>query len=283
MAIPLGMVSPYEGRPVDGVLGYDLISRFVVRIDYVARTIDLLEKSDFNYSGSGERIPVVMEDNHPHVSADVVVGGRRVKGHFLIDTGARSALHLSRPFCEEHQLASAVKTIQGGYGAGVGGETKQRIGRVSELILGNVVLKDVVTGFSEDQKGAGASRDASGIIGGDVLRRFTVTFDYSRNEMILEQNTSFQDPFEYDMCGAFLRTTEDYSAIEIHRLIEESPAVAAGLREGDRITSIDGQPVSKLSLEQVRALLREPGRTLKVGYEREGAKAKTSITTKRLI
>lgn len=283
MAMALGMVSPYEGRAVDGILGYDLISRFVVRIDYAAGRIDLLEPKSFSYSGSGQRLSLVMEEGHPHVSAELLVGGKRVRGHFLIDTGARTALHLSRPFCEENQLADAVPTIAGGFSAGVGGETKQRIGRVAELKLGDLVLKDVVTGFSEDQKGAGASRDESGIIGGDALRQFTVIFDYSRNEMILEPNAAFGQPFEYDMCGAFLRMTDDFKAIEIHRIVENSPAIEAGLKEGDQIISVDGRPVKNLTLEQIRAQLRTPGQKVRIRYERDRVVAETTLTTKRLI
>jgi hypothetical protein len=283
MAIPLGMISPYEGRPVDGILGFDLISRFVVKIDYAAKRLDLFEPASYQYSGSGERIPITMEDNHPHVSADLKVGERLVKGYFLIDTGARTALDLNRPFCEEHQLVDAVRTIEGGFAAGVGGETRQRIGRTAELKLGKVVLNDVITGFSQDQKGAMASRDASGIIGGDVLRRFTVIFDYSRNEMILEPNANVSLPFEYDMSGAFLRSADLLSGIEIRRVVEGSPAAEAGLREGDRITAIDGRSASEYTLEAVRALFLKPGLTLRIAYLRDGAAAETSLTTKRLI
>lgn len=285
MAIPLGMVSPYEGRPVDGILGYDLISRFVVRIDYAAGRLDLLDPASFSYSGAGERVPLTMQDNHPHVQAELTVGEHApVKAFLLIDTGARSALSLSRPFCEQHKLTDAVTTIQGGFGAGVGGETRERIGRVARLKLGEQMLTQVVTGFSEDQKGAGASQDANGIIGGDLLRRFTVTFDYSRHEMILEPNAHVTQPFEYDMCGAFLRTTAaDFTGIEIHRIVAESPAASAGLQEGDLIRAIDDQPATELTLEEVRRMFLEPGKTYRIGYERGGKAGEASLTTRRLI
>jgi len=98
MSIPLKSIEPFEGRVIDGVLGYDLISRFVVEIDYAGRMIHLYEPESYIYSGEGERIPIVLEQNHPHVAATVSVeGGEPVEGHFTIDTGARTALHLSMP------------------------------------------------------------------------------------------------------------------------------------------------------------------------------------------
>jgi hypothetical protein len=285
MAIPLSQIEPYEGRAIDGILGYDLISRFVVVIDYAARRMHLYEPSSYDYQGTGERVPIVLEDNHPHVQAEVSVGkGTPVKGNFTIDTGARSALHLSKPFCDLHRFADLTRTIVGGFGAGVGGETKQKIGRATTLRMGGVVLNDVITGFSEDEKGAMASTESQGNIGGDILRRFTVILDYSRHEMILEPNESFVSPFEYDMCGAFLRVAaSDPETFEIHRLIDDSPARKAGLEEGDLIAGVDGRPASELTLEEVRQMFLREDREYRLDIRRGSESRQVTVKTKRLI
>jgi len=43
--------------------------------------------------------------------------------------------------------------------------------------------------------------DNDGPIGNEILRRFKVTIDYSRQRMMLEPNAHFSDPFENDMSG----------------------------------------------------------------------------------
>jgi hypothetical protein len=285
MAIPLSQIEPYEGRAIDGILGYDLISRFVVAIDYAGRRMHLYLPETYAYEGAGERIPILLEDNHPHVIADVSATNQTpVKGNFTIDTGARVALHFNKPFCDEHKFQDATRTIAGGFGAGVGGETKQKIGRMATLRLGKLVLNDVITGFSEDAGGAMASRESAGIIGGDVLRRFTVVFDYSRHEMILKPNEAFSAPFEYDMCGAFLRTAEgDLHAFEIHRLIDGSPAQEAGLTDGDVIMAIDGKPSAELTLEAVRQMFLLAGKEYRLEIKRGDGVRQATVKTKRLI
>ena len=47
----------YDGHAVDGMLGYDFISRFVVQIDYANKTMNLFEPQGYRYRGSGELFP----------------------------------------------------------------------------------------------------------------------------------------------------------------------------------------------------------------------------------
>jgi hypothetical protein len=285
MGIPLTKLEPYEGRMIDGILGYDLISRFVLEIDYAKSVIHLYEPATYSYSGKGERLPLVLEGNIPQVTATVSVAGKPpVKAKFTIDTGARTALNLSSPFCAEQGFPGAIETLSGGHGAGIGGETQQVIGRVSTLQLGSFELRDVVAGFSLDEGGALASEETAGLIGGDILKRFTVIFDYSRSEMILEPNAALNAPFEYDMFGAFLLAqAPDFERFVVHRLIEGAPAKAAGLKEGDIIVSIDGRPAADYTLEQVRGLFRDEGRECVLGIEEGDEVRSVKLKLKRLI
>jgi hypothetical protein len=285
MAIPLTKLEPYEGRHIDGILGYDLISRFVMKVDYENKLLSLYEPGAYGCQGDGARIPIVLEDSQPQIDAELTMPGKPpVKGHFTIDTGSRTALHLSKPFCEEHKLADATRTIDGGYGAGVGGETKQAMGRVASIKLGKHELKQIVAGFSQDEKGAMASKDNDGLIGGDILRRFTVIFDYSRLEMILESNASLAEPFEYDMCGMFLTAVApDFNTFRVQRVVPNSPASEAGLQEGDVITAIDGRSSAEFSLEDVRKLFRLDGESHVANIKRGSESLSVNLKLRRLI
>jgi len=285
MAIPFTALEPYEGRRIDGVLGYDLISRFVMEIDYEHRLIHLYEPETYSYSGDGERFPIVLESNHPHLHVGLSVPGNPdLDAYLTIDTGARSALGLSSPFCNEHRLTAGITTISGAYGAGVGGETRQLLGRIPVLKVGEYRLENVIAGFSQDTSGALASRDDDGLFGGDILRRFTAIFDYSRNEMILSPNSHFGEPFEYDMSGMFLTSpTPDFKTFVVKRMVEVSPAAEAGLHEGDVITAIDGKSSAEYTLEQVREMFKQPGETHRLTIDREGESLEFVIKLRRLI
>ena len=52
-----------------------------------------------------------------------------------------------------------------------------------------------MAGFSTDAKeGALASPDIGAILGGEILERFTVTFDYPHHRILLEPNSHFTAP-----------------------------------------------------------------------------------------
>jgi hypothetical protein len=63
---------------------------------------------------------------------------------------------------------------------------------------------------------------------------------------------------------------EDSEAIVIERVIPDLPAEKAGLREGDLITEIDGQPATEDKLREIMKG-KKPGDALKVTVRREGA------------
>jgi hypothetical protein len=283
VAIPLTALEPFEGRRIDGILGYDVIGGFVLEIDYARRTIDLLDPRDYTYDGKGAKVPFEFHGNVPMVRAAIRDGARgRLEGRFTVDTGARQALSLHRPFVASSWLdALAEKAIAAPHGVGVGGETKTKVGRVDALELGPFTIERPVAGFEYDAKGAGANADVAGNIGGEVLRRFTVTFDYSRRVMYLEPNAAFTEPFEYDMLGAQL--TADEGGFAIRRVIDGSAAAAAGLRAGDRLVGVDGRPASALTLDDVRRHFRADGRMVELTLLRNGAEKKIRVTLRRII
>ena len=67
--------------------------------------------------------------------------------------------------------------------------------------FGRVIIDDPPVGLSQDTEGGGASEENDGLIGGEIFRRFKVILDYSRKQMILEPNKSFNDPYDVESGG----------------------------------------------------------------------------------
>ncbi|MDT4952261.1 MAG: hypothetical protein QOJ02_399 [Acidobacteriota bacterium] len=282
----------YNGHAVDGLLGYDFISRFVIEIDYVNNTVNLREPESYKYSGSGEVVPLTMlEDDSggkvPLVQVKITQQGRAVvEGKFIADTAVRSAVSFNTPFVDANKsLQSAGQTIQVPLGGGaMVRESKQSIGRVQNIQFGRFTFKKPVAIFFQDKQGVVASPEFDGIIGGEILRRFKVIFDYSRRQMILEPNRYISDPEEYDMSGMLLIAEgTDFKTFRVRRIIENSPAIAAGLREGDIIIAVDGKPSSNLMLEQVRQMFKQNGRSYRLTAQRDEQKIQIKIKLRRLI
>jgi hypothetical protein len=214
------------GREVEGLVGYDFFEKFVVEIDYDSKVIRLFDPTTYHYSGVGESIPI-MVDQEARISfltAEVTVqGAAPPKRKLLIDTGSNDALD------DSFVAQSTGPKIEIVGGVGLGKEFKFNAGRVSRLKLGGVSFEDV---------DAGAGGVA--LVGGEILRRFTVIFDFAHTQMILEPNGRLKDAFLFDASGVTLRLVPESGDFAVHSVMQGSPASDAGMRGGDSIQSIDG-------------------------------------------
>ena len=284
---PLGGSAPAEGCELSGLVGYDLASRFVVDIDYENRKLRLHDPAQWSYKGKGAAVPYsVIYGGLMLVKATIALPGRdSIVGHFLVDTGVRGALMLNRPFVEKNRLATRLPSgPEGPVGYGLGGETRGRVTRAAALKLGALTVRDPVVILSLDQRGVLASADFDGIIGGDFLRRCHVIFDHPRQRILLEPNTAFATPYDYDMSGTFLLGQgDDFKSFLVWRLFPNSPATEAGLAEGDVITSVDGKPAAKLTLEEVRRALRGAEREVELGVKRGEQAMTVRVKLRKLV
>ena len=197
--LPLEWFSREVGRSTDGFLGSNVFRSYVVEIDYTNQVLHLHDPTTYSYSGSGQRLPLqFIWDNIPSVRAQVLAqDGTEVSGVFLIDSGATSALWLTKAFSNAHpEFLSAKDTIEVPNVVAVGGELSVRVGWVPAIRLGGFVVSMPFTQFSQNTSGILATPDLAGIIGAQMLRRFTVIFDYAHRQMILEPNEHFGEPSE---------------------------------------------------------------------------------------
>lgn len=275
-----------EGRRVDGLLGYDFLNRFVVEIDYVQRRISIFDPRRYHYGGKGQSIPLEIQRGNIFITATLLVGDRgRLTDKFLVDTAWRSALSLSAPFVRERQLRTTTRTIHATTGVGIGGPRKDAVGRIEALQIGRYTVSSPVASFSRDRRGVLSEDGFAGIIGGEILRRFKVTFDYPHQRMILEPNPHYGEPYEFDMSGLFLIAEgENFKSFKIYDVIERSPAAESGLRKDDVIESIDGRPASQFTLEQLRQVLKQgAGKGLLLGIARGRQRLRIRVSLRRLI
>ena len=180
---------PSLGRQWDGLLGYDVLSRLVVRVDYQRRQVTFADPAFFAPEKSAASLPLTFLGNWPLVSAKILLPGREpIEAKCFLDTGA-GGLMLSNSFAAaNHVLEMADKTASSSI-FGTGGESKRLSARIDGLQLGPYLLHDLNAGISPDVKeGALASPDIGAIAGGEILRRFTVTFDYPHHRILLEPN-----------------------------------------------------------------------------------------------
>jgi hypothetical protein len=260
VSIPLDSFEQRVRGNFGGILGYDFISRFVVEVDYVKRVINLYDPQSYSYKGAGRRLPIVVNGT-PLIRAELKVKGReRVAGMFEIDSGLDGSVVVYHPFVKAHGLLDAgLKTIET-TGMGIEHEARYLSGRVEVFKVGDFSFENVIASFATEGTGAEGDTEIAGLIGGEVLRRFKVIYDYSRGEIILEPNARLGDGFEGDMSGLELAASGGRgSVLKVADVREESAGEVAGIRKGDVLVSIDGKPAASLGVEGIEKLFRQVG------------------------
>jgi Aspartyl protease len=177
-------LSGLEGHHMDGLLGYDFIRHYVITLDYAAGKMTIAEPSAFSYAGSGAVFPIKFRGGWPYIEGTVAVEGVKPEsGEFLVDSGSGDAV--DDPAIRN--TTAPVRKVTTGVGLGAPGDGI--IGRASYLQLGSFRLVGPTAACCS------SNPDHIRMIGGEVLRRFTVILDYTRNRIILEPNSHFNEPF----------------------------------------------------------------------------------------
>ncbi len=245
----------YFTRPSAGFVGYDLLSHFVVRIDFAHKKLTFIDASTFKPKAvDGRMIPIELDNNVPSLFANV---DALPTMRFLIDTGDESHLRLYSPFVAKYGLAKKYPHGTLTLGGGIGGVSKSRQTRIGSFTVAGVTLKGVPTDFSLDPKG-GASQVLAGSLGSGLLSRFVLTLDYPHSRAFFAPTAETKAPFETRTTGIELLETKDPTGgthLAVADLRPEAPAAKAGLHVFDEILAIDGKPVQGLSLAAARLLL----------------------------
>jgi hypothetical protein len=263
-----------------GIIGYDFISRFVVTIDYDARTLVLHDPATYAHAGAGQPLPMKLNGVVPSVVA--TLDGRDT-GEFRLDVGSSSTVDVHGPFAKAHGVAQRLQNSRPVMGAGFGGQFTSSLGRLKTMAIGPYAWKDPIVTVANTAEGAFASQDFAGNIGNRILERFKVTLDYEHRRLWLEPGLRYKDRDRFTRTGLLLAWSPD--SVEAMSVLTGSPAEKAGLREGDRVTAVDGRPAASWKLTDLDELFENgaDGRKVPVTVSRDGHERKLTMVLKEML
>jgi predicted aspartyl protease len=281
-AIDLSALTRIGGRPMQLVIGAELFQLCVVRFDYEAGIMDVWEPKHAPQQQHGVTVPMTLVDNHPYIDGTLTVPGRPLlTGRFVIDTGSSAALLITPEVAARESLASAFPRLLIAMGHGVGGDLKNRVGRATSFAIGELTFVSPIVVMPDSGGGRIATAGSIGNIGGQLLGRCSVTFDYPRQIVGFEPGKSFARPFEADMSGAALTRTP--GGVVVVGVTPETPAAEAGLKTGDLVRRIDGEPAETLDPALLRARFQQEGRRVQLRVARGADSLDVSFTLRRLL
>lgn len=135
-------------------------------------------------------------------------------------------------------------------GGGAGGAVSLLTMRADAISVGTFTSPGPVVMLFRTDSGAASFTKWDGYLGGDFLRRFTLTIDYPGLRLFLEPNRSFQAPAQA-LDGSGLAIRSDPGKFLIRRVLPGSAGAAAGLKDGDTLLSIDGISAADLTMTKI--------------------------------
>jgi len=254
------------GLDIKGMIGAQVFKAFVIRFNYGTREITLIKPSHFKPKDAGTPIPFDLVGNIPVVNG--IFDG--IPGKFAIDTGAATALLLTRPFVAEHHLRDeSRKGVVAVVGHGEHGNVIAYVTRAKLLTVGPFKFPDVVTSMALVKNGLMSMPLFQGAIGGDILKHFIVTLDYANSRIYLKPlGAPLAKVGAYDRSGLALGHTRD--GFRVAGVTARGPARQAGIEIGDLITEVNGKPAASIPLQKVTAMLRHkpPGTVVHLTLKR---------------
>lgn len=280
----------YAGVEVHGILGADILRRFIIQIDYRRRRIIFQDPSRFSppRNKNYERVDCEFNRHKPYLTLNATLRpGEDKSVKLLMDTGASLALLLYTHSDSLLQLPSDL--IRTNVGRGLGGTIEGYIGRVTGLDVGNQPVNNIVTSFQDvdDQYVVDTTflNNRSGIMGNVILQRFTIIIDYIREDVYFRPNRDLKKAFKFDRSGMSLITTGPLlNKFVVLNVVDGSPADEADIRKGDELRMVNGLPSTLRGLENiVRILQRKPGKQVKILIKRGEERMVKTITLRDLI
>ncbi|WP_249042006.1 aspartyl protease family protein [Polaribacter glomeratus] len=317
-------LSSKMGTTIHGIIGYNLLKNFIVKINYGSKKIDFYNPKTYKYKKCRKCEVFALELNRkkPYIDLKVQIDtviDKLTDVKLLIDSGGSDAIWLFENSKEEIKTPKLFfKDI---LGEGLSGPIYGNRSRIPKIKLGSFEIKNPTVSFLDtiSTKNARGFRKRNGSIGGAILNKFIVWFDYPHRQLRLKKNASFSKGFNYNMTGldvvysgkqlvreqvvktykdgynnkleekntASLITNYLYKfkpSFKIKSVLKNSPAEKVGLLKDDIILSINNIQSHRLNLNEITLKFQErDNKKIKIIIERNGKKMKFEFRLEKKI
>ena len=298
-----GMTGPNGKRttPVEAILGGSVMKNYTVTFDYAGRSLTLAQPNSL--TAEGEAVPCRVNEKTGLISVTAKIAG--IDHALAVDCGSAYTWvrkDIAEQWVKDH---SQWKRGMGAVGEANmqtrsdGAEARATILRLPEIKLGSLRLEQIgalgiapeappfppapgenkVEGNFFDWYSKKTSERVDGWLGGNVLKGFRLTIDFSRTTTYWQQQTNL-DSHDLDQVGLTLETRNKEKGYFVAGIAQKAgrPTVD-GVRIGDKLIQVDDVGVSEATRGAIFfALHGKPGSVRKLILERDGKQVKVQAT-----
>ena len=265
------------GERIDGIIGYSVLSRYILKVDYDSMRISFCTKGTIRYPRGGYLLKPTINQL---VSQPLRVRDEKtIYSRFLYDMGAGLCMLLSKEFAEDSNFLSKKRKRFIKEGEGLGGKIDMELMVMREVKIGPYKFRNVPTFIFDDENNVTSYPYMGGLIGNDILRRFNIILNYAKGDIFIIPNRHFNETFDYSYSGIELYFIN--GLIIIGDVAKGSPGEAVGLKEGDEVIAINKN--FSQNLNQYKIALQGPGEKVKVVFRRDGRLMEVEFKVKSIL
>ena len=288
-------LSSHIGIPVNGIIGYQFFRDNLVEINYAKKCISVYKDIPKNRKRIEKKfsvIPISIEKSKPYVNSKVTLNDHDIDVKLLVDIGNSDAVWL---FEDRSDLIKVpIKNFSDFLGKGFSGDIEGKRARIKKFQIANFEFKNLIAAFPDSisTKHVTMVADRMGSVGGEIMKRFDVVFDYQNQQLYLKKNRNYSFVFNYNKSGVDIQhnglqwvqetvpletvpvnsqsngievyhSRSDFKykfklkpVFEISNVRKSSPAALAGLEKGDIIIKINNVSTIKYSLQTINSIFR---------------------------
>ncbi len=298
-------LSSQVGIPVNGIIGYPFFKNYLVEINYEKEKIYVYPNPSKIYKKLSKKYSsysLVLDRNKPFISAKIGIEKKQIEAKLLVDSGSSDALWLYSN--AKTSITIPANNLDDYLGHGFSGDIYGKRSRIDFLELNEFKLLQPIAAFPDSPmiKVEQEVREREGTLGAEILKRFSVFWDYPNSKIYLKRNSNYTLPFHYNMSGIDIQhdglqwikeeelinknatLTLDVAqdklvnfkykfslkpVFKITSVRKNSPAAACGLLKDDVLLSINKNKVYTYSLQELNELLKsEEGKWITLEIER---------------
>lgn len=302
-------LSTSVGIPIHGILGADFFKENIVEIQYDQKKINVFKKETKRVTAiknEYKQLPIKIKVDKPYLPIEISLDVTQKQSlELLVDTGLSDGMWI----VENKFNFIGNTTIADYLGTGLGGDIYGKRARFNSLTIADFILEKPIISFPDSIAFSNKNLliERNGSLGGGILNRFSVLFDYKDEKMYLKANSKISNPFYYNMSGInihhagydvveekiriegsvqvvnlneniFIDSAHRFNYVlkpgfEISHIRLNSIADQLGLKVGDKLVSVNNKLASAYTMNQLTELFETAfDQEITIEIDRKGLK-----------
>tara|TARA_R110001583_G_scaffold86169_1_gene225384 strand:- start:8891 stop:10123 length:1233 start_codon:yes stop_codon:yes gene_type:complete len=253
----------YDEAYFDGAIGFDILNRYMTRINYADKTVTFIKDSSTALTSTEwVKLPMAIHGRIPYVSGAIPnQQGQPAHYDLVVDTGAPDYLYINSLLATDFNFPSSYFESNT---KNFNGEHTVKTSRINYFQIAGTSFENIAVhdlpDFEDD--------NGIGLIGSGLLRNFDVVFNYENGYLALKKNIQFTPQTFIDRSGLQLEPHRNGGLVK--GLGATTGLKALKIALGDVVTNINGNKINEINFDEIRGLLSSEAEHVEICWTSSG-------------